>query len=259
MTTRTKLPTVDTATCLRIFRSPEGLFLVEGSIGEMYGTLVLDTASGPNLIDSAAALKLGLESQSELVGLSMNGSERRVPMAGPIELKLGKHPWHGLVGVFDIAGAADWSGTVLGAVGAAFFINQPAIFNLGANELWIGLTENVTKTPERNVPLRLVKYDDSALDVLALALDSEGKDHWLLLDSGASVSLLRGARLPTVLWLDTHDNQSSPLRLGDQKEKILSPITFSKHLRYDGVLGAPFFNSVKFVLDLKAQRLILLD
>lgn len=221
-------------------------------------SLLLDTGGGHTLVTPAVAQRLGCEPFGRSVGHRMSGEQVEFQWCAGVQLQLEEvNLSSGLLAVFDLAAVLPPELPRLdGVLALKSFTDRVVTFDFAGNRLILESTRSADARRSAHRPLRVrlaTGADGSSLTIF-VAASAEPEPIWLLVDSGNLIGTMLspdGARQLQVP--DAGRDHPTPIEVDLQLIGLPRTPTSAliRDIIYDGVLGANFFFSNVFTLDLR--------
>lgn len=235
----------DTAECIPVDWTPEGLPCIAARVNGQSGRFILDTGAGLMLVNPGVVPPRLDQNAQTVQGLRHTGEALSLPLVGPVEVGIGHHNWRIMAGVYNVANALGNKG-ISGAVGLSCFATQPVTFDLGNAALWLE-TPASFKLRQREANSTLIEVRTPVPHGLEafLNIHADNADPYVAqLDSGANqifVSQSRNAKADVM--------QIAPTPTGPAQSFAVTAIP----LIHDMVLGLPFFLANRITIDLASS------
>lgn len=237
-----------TGASVDLVRYQDLLWALPVGVGGEETLFLLDTAAGLTTLDRALAERLGVTVSGRHTAVRMTGEELTLDLASDVPLRLGDATVpEETVGVFDVSSMLPpgWP-PVGGAVGLPTFARRPVAIDLAKARLAFDAEPGPEAREIRVRPRRDGPSLDRFVEVRAAA-----RPLWLELDTGSTGPVILSPDAVAALGFETLPEEAAldvtglgPVRTAVAEEPI----------RYDGVLGAPFFGTRRLTLDLPAGR-----
>jgi hypothetical protein len=234
--------------------------MIEVEVAGKSRSFLLDSGGGVTVISPALAAESGCVPSGRLTAHRMTNERVDMPTCVGLEIELGSVPLRPpVVGVFDLMKVIPkgWP-QVEGMISLQTFEGRAVTFDLLGHRIVLETPASLAKRAQSGSELRIRvarPAAGAALDVFVAARAKNGRELWLILDTGSDAPLVLAPHAAQMLGAALEAPGSNPsVEVPIVGMGIVRATASVRDLIYDGNLGVPLLRPYVVTFDLEHQR-----